>query len=178
MTDGLTAREHKIAIVRARWHADIVDRCVDSFILEWKELDGRVDDITVIDVPGAFEIPLQAKVVARSGRFSAVVGCAFVVDGGIYRHDFVASTVLNGMMQVQLESNVPVLSAVLTPHHFQETETHWTFFKNHFEIKGKEAANACRSILETRKRGFNVPSAVPVAEEDDDGALKGREAAA
>lgn len=82
------------------------------------------------------EIPLQAQTLALSGRYAAIVGVAFVVDGGIYRPDFVASAVLDGIARVQLDTSVPVLSVVLTPHHFQETEVHQTFFLEHFVTKG------------------------------------------
>ncbi|SIQ22613.1 6,7-dimethyl-8-ribityllumazine synthase [Rhizobium sp. RU20A] len=140
----------KIAIVRARWHTGIVDRAVDSFVAEWKALGGNEADVKIFDVPGALEIPLHAQTLARTGRFSAVLGVAFVVDGGIYRHDFVAGTVLDGLMRVQLDTNVPVLSAVLTPHNFQESEAHIRFFEDHFVIKGQEAARAASQILQAR----------------------------
>jgi 6,7-dimethyl-8-ribityllumazine synthase len=107
-------------------------------------------EVAVYDVPGAFEIPLLARDLAATGRYDAVVGAAFVVDGGIYRHDFVASTVLQGMMRAQLDANVPVLSIVLTPHHFQESAAHTDFFRSHFVRKGEEAARAARAIGEVR----------------------------
>jgi 6,7-dimethyl-8-ribityllumazine synthase len=81
----------KIAIIRARWHADIVDQCVNSFIAHWQKLGGNASDVEIFDVPGALEIPLHAQTLAKTGRFSAIIGSAFVVDGGIYRHDFVAA---------------------------------------------------------------------------------------
>jgi 6,7-dimethyl-8-ribityllumazine synthase len=137
----------KIAVLRARWHADIVDQCVNAFTAELGALSQGGCEAEVFDVPGAYEIPLFAKRLAQSGRYAAILGCAFVVDGGIYRHDFVASSVLNGMMSVQLETGVPVLSAVLTPHHFQETAEHRRFFTEHFKVKGQEAAKACVEIL-------------------------------
>ena len=140
----------KIAIIRARWHADIVDQCVNAFASHWETLGGGASDVEIFDVPGALEIPLHAQTLARTGRFSAIIGSAFVVDGGIYRHDFVAGTVLDGMMRVQLDTGVPVLSPVLPPHHFQESEPHIRFFRDHFVIKGVEAANACRQILQAR----------------------------
>jgi 6,7-dimethyl-8-ribityllumazine synthase len=71
-----------------------------------------------------------------------------VVDGGIYRHEFVAEAVITGLMQVQLETGVPVISAVLTPHHFHEHETHRKFFFDHLETKGAEAARACAHTVE------------------------------
>ena len=142
---------NKVAVVRARWHADIVDQCVTQFQAELAALSTRPMPVEVFDVPGAYEIPLLAKRLAQSGRYAAILGCAFVVDGGIYRHDFVASSVLNGMMSVQLETGVPVLSAVLTPHHFQETQEHRRFFTEHFKVKGAEAAKACVEILRVRE---------------------------
>jgi 6,7-dimethyl-8-ribityllumazine synthase len=66
-------------------------------------------------------MPLIAKELAKTGKYDAVVCAAFVVDGGIYRHDFVAQTVVEALMNVGLETGVPVLSVSLTPHHFLET---------------------------------------------------------
>ncbi|MDH5453882.1 MAG: 6,7-dimethyl-8-ribityllumazine synthase, partial [Paracoccaceae bacterium] len=113
----------RYAFIKANWHADIVDRALDGF----REEIGAAE-VDVFDVPGAFELPLLARRLARSGRYEAVIGAAFVVDGGIYRHDFVAATVVEGLMRAQMDSDVPVLSVVLTPHHYQETETHNAFF--------------------------------------------------
>ncbi|MBB4066311.1 6,7-dimethyl-8-ribityllumazine synthase [Gellertiella hungarica] len=141
---------NRIAVIRARWHADIVDNCVHSFVSEWANLGGDAGNVDIIDVPGALEIPLHAQTLIRTGKYAAVLGVAFVVDGGIYRHDFVAGTVLDGMMRVSLDTETPVLSAVLTPHNFQESAAHIAFFKDHFVIKGKEAAHAARQILAAR----------------------------
>jgi 6,7-dimethyl-8-ribityllumazine synthase len=68
--------------------------------------------------------------------------------GGIYRHDFVAHAVLQGIMQTSLETEVPVLSAVLTPHHFHEHAVHADFFKQHMRTKGTELAEACVAIVD------------------------------
>ena len=105
---------------------------------------GRID---YFETPGAFEIPLHAKRLAKSGRYSAIVAAGLVVDGGIYRHEFVATAVINGLMQVQLETDVPVFSCVLTPHHVHDGEDHRRFFKDHFVIKGGEVARACAETL-------------------------------
>ena len=138
----------RVAVIRARWHADIVDQCVQAFEAELAALGGFAVD--VFDVPGAYEIPLHAKTLAATGRYAAILGTAFVVNGGIYRHDFVASAVLDGMMNVQLSTGVPVLSAVLTPHNYHDSAEHHRFFFEHFAVKGKEAANACVQILAAR----------------------------
>jgi 6,7-dimethyl-8-ribityllumazine synthase len=140
----------RIAFIQARWHADIVDQSRVAFLEEVARLTNTEAQVDVIDVPGAFEIPLQARALARTGLYDAVVGSAFVVDGGIYRHDFVASTVLDGLMRAQMDTDVPVLSVVLTPHNFQETEEHRRFFLEHFLVKGREAAQSCVAIVNQR----------------------------
>lgn len=142
----------KIAIVRARWHADIVDRCVDAFVAQWTKLGGSAADVEIFDVPGALEIPLHAQTLAKTGRYAAILGTAFVVDGGIYRHDFVADTVVSALMRVQLDTGVPVMSAVLTPHHFHEHEEHRRYFSEHFVKKGAEAAVAAVRTVESLRR--------------------------
>ena len=60
-------------------------------------------------------LPLLARDLAMTGRYGAVAAAAFVVDGGIYRHDFVAQAVVDGLMRAGLDSGVPVLSVSLTP---------------------------------------------------------------
>ena len=93
-------------------------------------------DVDVIEVPGAFEIPLRIKRLASSGQYAGLAAARLVIDGGIYRHEFVAATVVEALMRVQLDTDVPVFSAVLTPHHFHEHEEHRAYFARHFEVKG------------------------------------------
>ena len=137
----------RYAFIKASWHPDIVNQALAGF-----QKEVGVDCVEVFDVPGAFEIPLLARDLAQSGRYAAVVGAAFVVDGGIYRHEFVAATVLDGLMRAQLDASVPVLSVVLTPHNYQETEVHREFFRKHFVEKGQEAGRAARAITQTRQK--------------------------
>jgi 6,7-dimethyl-8-ribityllumazine synthase len=142
----------RYAYIRASWHADIVNRAYEGFVAEMARLDVPESAIDLYQVPGAFEIPLQAKLLARSGRYAAIVASGLVVDGGIYRHDFVATAVIDALMAVQLETEVPILSAVLTPHHFHEHEQHRTFFAEHFVQKGAEAAQACVATVRNLQR--------------------------
>lgn len=140
--------EPQIALVLASWHLDIVSQFKVSFLEEFQQIDGR--DVEVFEVPGAFEIPLLAKQLAASGSYAAIVAGALVVDGGIYRHEFVASAVVQGLMQVQLETGVPVFSGVLTPKDFT-SEGQEAFFEEHFLVKGQEAARACQQTLNSYK---------------------------
>ncbi len=138
----------RIAFVRARWHADIVDQSLMGFRERAAELGLDADRLKVIDVPGAYEMPLMAKRLAQSGTVDAIVAAALVVDGGIYRHDFVAAAVVDGLMRVQLDTDVPVFSVSLTPHHFHDGDYHQWQFHHHFVLKGKEAANAVDAQLQ------------------------------
>jgi 6,7-dimethyl-8-ribityllumazine synthase len=141
----MSSASNRIAIVAARWHADIVDKAVAACRAGLAK--HGFTEVDVLEVPGAFEIPLQAKRLASSGRYAGVAGCAFVIDGGIYRHDFVAATVVDGLMRVQLDTDVPMFSAVLTPHHFHDHEEHQAYFARHFELKGAELADAIAATL-------------------------------
>ena len=133
----------RYAFVKANWHADIVNQALAGFL----EIIPS-DQVDVIDVPGAFELPLTSKKLAETGNYAAIAACALVVDGGIYRHEFVAQAVVNGLMQVGLETRVPVLSVSLTPHQFHETDHHREIFKQHFVEKGREAARAALMVVE------------------------------
>jgi 6,7-dimethyl-8-ribityllumazine synthase len=140
------ATAQRIAIVASSWHHDIVEQATRAAQAEFVKSDAAVQ-VTLFKVPGAFEIPLHAQRLALSGKFDAIVACALVVNGGIYRHDFVSATVVDALMQVQLSTNVPVFSAVLTPLNFHEHEEHRQFFSEHFVKKGTEVAQACLQTL-------------------------------
>ncbi len=134
----------KIAFIKARWHADIVDQALLGFNRQMQD-DGFACDVTGYDVPGAFEAPLLAKRLAKT--HDAIVVAALVVDGGIYRHDFVAAAVVNGLMQAQLETDTPMFSVSLTPHQFHSHDEHHGYFMEHFVKKGAEAAQAAQMVL-------------------------------
>jgi 6,7-dimethyl-8-ribityllumazine synthase len=148
MNQRVDQKSGHIAFVQACWHKEIVDRCRTAFAAEIAKLGYGAGDVDYFEVPGSFEIPLHAMLLARSGRYAAIVGAGFVVNGGIYRHEFVADAVIGGLMRVQLETGVPVISAVLTPQHFHEHEDHRKFFYDHFVVKGAEAASACAATIE------------------------------
>ncbi len=135
----------RYAFIKANWHADIVDQALAGFceMIPAAQID-------VFDVPGAFEMPLLARDLAATGKYAAVAAAAFVVDGGIYRHDFVAAAVVDGLMRASLDTGVPVLSISLTPHQYQETEHHNAIYRAHFVEKGREAARAALMIGKTR----------------------------
>ena len=134
-----------LAFVRAGWHAELVDRAQQGF-LEVATAERAV--VETFEVPGAFELPLHAQTLAETGRFDAIVAAGLVVDGGIYRHEFVANAILNGFVAVSTATEVPVLSAVLTPQRFDENDPgDLAFFAEHLVGKGIEIARSALEVV-------------------------------
>src|SRR5437764_11771050 len=112
------AKPQRVAFVQSSWHREVVEECRIAFLAE---IEARhITNVDVFEVPGSFEIPLHAQILAKTRRYTAIVAAGLVVDGGIYRHEFVADTVIKALMDVQLRTEVPVFSAVVTPQQLQE----------------------------------------------------------
>lgn len=138
----------KIAVLSASWNVEIVNSAENSFIEAMKEKGFSADQIDVFKVPGSLEIPLAGKMALENG-YDIAVGIGFVVNGGIYRHEFVGHTVVQSILDVSLETNKPFLSVVLTPQAFNEDlEIYEEMYVKHMIHKGQEAANACARMLE------------------------------
>jgi 6,7-dimethyl-8-ribityllumazine synthase len=107
--DGL-----KIALVVARFNSFITDRLLDGAMDCLRRHGVREDDLTVVRVPGAWEIPLATKRLTQSKAHNAVICLGAVIRGSTPHFDYVAAEVSKGIAQVSLESGVPVLFGVLT----------------------------------------------------------------
>jgi 6,7-dimethyl-8-ribityllumazine synthase len=141
------AKPQRVAFVQSSWHREVVEEARIAFLKEIELRHISRAQVDLFEVPGAFEIPLHAQLLAKTRRYTAIVAAGLVVDGGIYRHEFVADSVIKALMDVQLRTEVPVFSAVLTPQQFHESATHLDFFRKHFAIKGIEVAAACANTL-------------------------------
>src|SRR5712691_8574402 len=146
------AKPQRVAFVQSSWHREVVEQCRLAFLGEIEARGIAPAQIDLFEVPGSFEIPLHAQLLAKTRRYTAIVAAGLVVDGGIYRHEFVADTVIKALMDVQLRTEVPVFSAVLTPQQFHETQAHFDFYRKHFATKGVEVAEACANTLLSLER--------------------------
>ena len=142
----------RIAFIQSSWHADIIGQGRESFIADLEKAGFPKNNIDIYEVPGGLEIPLQAQLLAKSGRYTLIACGGFIVDGGIYRHEFVTTAVIDGIMRVSLDTEVPVLSMILTPKNFHEHEEHHNYFFNHFTKKGQELAAAALVTLENMRQ--------------------------
>jgi 6,7-dimethyl-8-ribityllumazine synthase len=140
----MTGTKMRVCFIEACWHQDIVDEIRRGFVDEL----GRKGDLNlaVISVPGILEIPLQAKFAAKTHQYDAIVAAGLVVTGGIYQYQFVLSAVVHALMSIQVEFEIPIISALFTPLG-GEDEDRQEFFLRHAALKGKECAVACRAVI-------------------------------
>jgi len=139
------AKPQRVAFVQSSWHREVIEECRLAFLAE---IEARhITNIDVFEVPGSFEIPLHVQILAKTRRYTAIVAAGLVIDD-----EYVAETVIKALMDVQLRTEVPVFSAVLTPQQFHESAVHYDFFRKHFAIKGVEVAEACANTLHSLER--------------------------
>ena len=111
---GTAARGRHVAIVAARFNADIVDALLQGAISAWERLGGDPADLTVVRTPGAFELPLAARRLALTHRYDAVVALGCVIRGDTAHFEYVAGEAARGIAQAAYDTGVPVAFGVLT----------------------------------------------------------------
>jgi 6,7-dimethyl-8-ribityllumazine synthase len=138
--DGLT-----FAILASRFNDIIVDRLVGGAVDYLTRHGASREALTIVRVPGAFEMPLAAKKLAASGKYNAIVCLGAVIRGATPHFDFVANECAKGLAQVMLDSGVPVGFGVLTTDNLEQA----------IERAGSKAGNkgvdAAMAMLETAR---------------------------
>lgn len=144
------AKPQRVAFVQSSWHRDTVEQCRMSFLTAIEARHIAPGQIDLFEVPGSFEIPLHVQILAKTRRYTAIVAAGLVVDSGV--RGFVADTVIEALMDVQLRTEVPVFSAVVTPQQFDETAAGADVLRKLFVAKGIEVADACARTLLSLER--------------------------
>ncbi len=119
---ALSGRGLRVGIVQARFNAAIGDRLRDACIAELLRLEVARDDIEVVSVPGALEVPLALKLLADSDEFDALVALGCVIRGETYHFELVCNESARGITQVQLEGMIPIANAILTVENQAQAE--------------------------------------------------------
>ena len=140
------SNQYRVAFIQSCWHKDIVDQFRISFDRQLRKLERDQVPIDFFEAPGVVEIPLLAVRCAQSSAYDIIVVCGLIADHGIYRHEFVAQSVLDAIMGVQMNTNTPVIYGILTPQDFL-SDGREEFFFQHFILKGEEAAVACAKTI-------------------------------
>ncbi|MBR5934424.1 MAG: 6,7-dimethyl-8-ribityllumazine synthase [Treponema sp.] len=113
-------KEIKIAIVASRFNSVIVENLINGALDGLKRHNIKDENITLVKVPGAFEIPLIAKKTALSGNYDAVICLGAVIRGSTTHYDYVCNEVSKGIASVSLEAQIPVLFGVLTTENIEQ----------------------------------------------------------
>ena len=111
---GLRAEGKKFGIVAGRFNDFITEKLVSGALDALIRSGARDEDITVLKVPGSFEIPLAAQKMARSKRYDAVICLGAVIRGATSHYDYVCAEVSKGIAAVTLETGLPVIFGILT----------------------------------------------------------------
>jgi 6,7-dimethyl-8-ribityllumazine synthase len=134
----------RIALLRASFNAQVVDGLLEGARAALLEAGAAADALTVLEVPGAFELPLAAAAAARSGRFDAVVALGAVIKGETDHYEHVARAATDGLAQVALDSGIPIGFGVLTVAEEPQALARSAAGKDN---KGAEAARAAVSMV-------------------------------
>ena len=111
---GLQAKGKKFGIIASRFNDFITARLIDGALDGLIRSGAEDKDITLLKVPGAFEIPLAAQKMAKLGKFDALICLGAVIRGATTHYDYVCSEVSKGIASVSLESGIPVMFGILT----------------------------------------------------------------
>lgn len=116
----VVSKDIKVGIVAARFNEFIVSKLVGGALDGLKRHDVKDEDIDIAWVPGAFEIPLIASKMAKSGKYDAVICLGAVIRGATSHYDYVCNEVSKGIATVSLNSDIPVMFGVVTTENIEQ----------------------------------------------------------
>jgi 6,7-dimethyl-8-ribityllumazine synthase len=139
------ARRRRVVLIAARFNATLVDQLVAGATQAWREHGGDASRLLVERVPGAFELPLVAKMFAASGEVDAVVALGCVIRGDTPHFDYVAGECARGLMDAGLQTGVPVIFGVLTTENLAQAEERADVTRMN---KGRESMEAALEMID------------------------------
>ncbi len=104
----------RVGVVMARFNIDVCEGLLSACTAELKKLGVATGDITIATVPGALEIPLVLQTMAQTGSFDALVALGAVIRGETYHFEVVSNDACRAVMEVQLDTGIPVANGILT----------------------------------------------------------------
>lgn len=116
----LDAKGYKFGVVVSRFNSFITERLLEGAMDALLRHGAEEQDIVVAKTPGAFEIPLTAKIMAESGKYDAIICLGAVIRGATPHFDYVAAEVSKGIAQVSLSSGIPVTFGILTTENIEQ----------------------------------------------------------
>lgn len=142
----INAGGRKIAIVKSRFNEKITDGLLKGAIKALKESGVNEKDISIFEVPGAFEVPIACKKLAQKKSFQGIVALGAVIKGETAHFDYIAGEAARGLMQVMLEQMIPIGFGIITTYDLNQARSR---AKDNHGNKGYEAAMAVIETLST-----------------------------
>jgi 6,7-dimethyl-8-ribityllumazine synthase len=139
------ASTRRVVIVAARFNAELVDQLIAGASDAWRAHGGAESRLFIERVPGAFELPLAAKMFAASGRVDAVIALGCVIRGDTPHFDFVAGQCARGLMDAGLATGIPVIFGVLTTETQAQAEERADVARMN---KGRESMEAALEMIQ------------------------------
>ena len=125
----------KVGIVMARFTLDVCEGLLSACTAELQRLGVAAEDITIATVPGALEIPLVLQQMAQTGRYNALVALGAVIRGETYHFEVVSNDSCRGVLEVQLETGIPIANGILTTENDDQALVR-------MQVKGADCAQA------------------------------------
>jgi 6,7-dimethyl-8-ribityllumazine synthase len=145
-SDSRIPANTRIVVVAARFNSFIVDELLAGCLRRLSELGAADDQVEVYRVPGAFELPVAAKVAAQTRRFAAVICLGCVIRGDTPHFDYVAGEAARGIQQVSVTEGLPIIFGVLTTNTEQQAKDRTGGAHGH---AGERAAEAAAEMIAT-----------------------------
>ena len=142
--NNLDGRGLKVGIVMSRFNLPVCEGLLSACVAELKRLGVADDDMRIANVPGALEIPLVLQSMAQSGRYDALVALGAVIRGDTYHFEVVSNDACRAIMEVQLDTGVPIANGILTCDTDEQAEVR-------MQPKGADCAQAAVEMANLQK---------------------------
>jgi len=142
--NNLDGADLKVGIVMSRFNLPVCEALLSSCVAELKRLGVADADMTIANVPGALEIPLVLQTMAQSGSFDALVALGAVIRGETYHFEVVSNDSCRAIMEVQLDTGVPIANGILTCENDDQAEVR-------MQPKGADCAQAAVEMANLQK---------------------------
>src|SRR5574343_1149279 len=142
--NNLDGRGLKVGIVMSRFNLPVCEGLLSACVAELKRLGVADDDMRIANVPGALEIPLVLQSMAQSGRYDALVALGAVIRGDTYHFEVVSNDACRAIMEVQLDTGVPIANGILTCDTDEQAEVR-------MQPKGSDCAQAAVEMANLQK---------------------------
>ncbi len=148
-------KKNSFAIVVADFNEEITEKLLEGALHRLYQRDITPDQINIIHVPGAVEIPLTAKLLAQSKQYAAIICLGAVIRGDTDHYDYVCQQVSNGCQRVMLDLEIPIIFGVLTTENLEQAHARVGGAEGH---KGVDVADAALKMAEIMRELKSIPA--------------------